>query len=115
MVGLNADGRLNQGRLDHTFAITEPTGMSTLPWVEMRMGCDALPSGDSILVRVEHHWAAPDQGPTAFYIDELSDTHFWTVDGTWDDCGKRRPHPRRASYLCRHRFHRPGFRPVWGI
>jgi len=91
MVGLNADGRLNQGRLDHTFAITEPTGMSTLPWVEMRMGCDALPSGDSILVRVEHHWAAPDQGPTAFYIDELSDTHFWTVDGTWDDAASDAP------------------------
>ena len=25
LVGLNADGRLNQGRLDHTFAVTEPT------------------------------------------------------------------------------------------
>ena len=91
LVGLNADGRLNQGRLDHTFAITEPTGLSTLPWVEMRMGCDELPSGDSILVRVEHHWAAPDQGPTAFYFDALSDTHFWTVDGTWDDSASDAP------------------------
>ena len=91
LVGLNADGRLNQGRLDHTFAITEPTGISTLPWVEMRMGCDELPSGDSILVRVEHHWAAPDQEPTAFYFDALSDTHFWTVDGTWDDSSSDAP------------------------
>ena len=91
LVGLNADGRLNQGRLDHTFAITEPTGLSTLPWVEMRMGCDELPSGDSILVRVEHHWAAPDEGPTAFYFDALSDTHFWTVDGTWDDSASDAP------------------------
>ncbi len=91
LVGLNADGRLNQGRLDHTFAITEPTGLSTLPWVEMRMGCDELPPGDSTLVRVEHHWAAPDEGPTAFYFDALSDTHFWTVDGTWDDSASDAP------------------------
>jgi aminopeptidase N len=91
LVGLNADGRLNQGRLDHTFAITEPTGLSTLPWVEMRMGCDELPSGDSILVRVEHHWASPDEGPAAFYFDALSDTHFWTVDGTWDDSASDAP------------------------
>jgi hypothetical protein len=31
------------------------------------------------------HWAAPDNEPTAFYIDEISGTHFWTVDGTWED------------------------------
>ena len=85
LLGLNADGRLNQGRLDHTFAITEPTGLSNLPWVDMRMGCDEIAEGDSVLVRVEHHWASPDQGPTAFYLDELSTTHFWVVDGTWDD------------------------------
>ena len=85
LLGLNADGKLNQGRLDHTFAITEPTGLTNLPWVDMRVGCDEIGEGDSILVRVEHHWAAPDQGPTATYVDALSDTHFWVVDGTWED------------------------------
>ena len=85
LLGLNADGKLNQGRLDHTFAITEPTGLTNLPWVDMRVGCDEIGEGDSILVRVEHHWAAPDQGPTAPYVDALSDTHFWVVDGTWED------------------------------
>ena len=83
LIGLNADGRLNQGRLDHTFVITEPTGLSSLPWVDFRMGCDEIT--DSVLVRVEHHWAAPDQDPLAFYVDEVSGTHFWTVDGTWED------------------------------
>ena len=43
LLGLNADGRLNQGRLDHTFAITEPTGLSNLPWVDMRVGATTSP------------------------------------------------------------------------
>ena len=85
LLGLNADGRLNQGRLDHTFAVTEPTGLATLPWVDMRLGCDDISEGDSVLVRIEHHWAAPDNGWMAPYVDELSDTHFWVVDGSWED------------------------------
>lgn len=83
LIALNADGRLNQARLDITVAITEPTGLSSLPWVEMRMGCDEIT--DSILIRIEHNWAAPDQEPLEFYVDEVSATHFWTVDGTWED------------------------------
>ena len=85
LVGVNADGRLNQGRMDYTFAVTEPTGLSNLPWVDLRVGCDDIAEGDSVLVRVEHHWAAPDQSPTAPYVEALSNTHFWVVDGTWDD------------------------------
>ena len=83
LIALNADGRLNQGRLDVTVAITEPTGLSSLPWVDMRLGCDEVT--DSVLVRIEHHWAAPDQEPLDFYVEEISGTHFWTVDGTWED------------------------------
>lgn len=83
LIALNADGRLNQGRLDLTVAITETTGLSSLPWVEMRMGCDAIT--DSVLVRLEHHWAAPDAEPLGFYVEEVSSTHFWAVDGTWED------------------------------
>jgi hypothetical protein len=83
LIALNADGKLNQGRLDHTVAITEATGLSTMPWVEMRLGCDNIT--DSVIARVEHHWAAPDSEPTDFYFDEISSTHFWTVDGTWED------------------------------
>lgn len=82
LLALNPDGKLNQGRLDNTFAITESTGLSSIPWVELRLGCDEIV--DSVLVSVEHHWAAPDQEPLAFYVDEVSGTHFWTVNGTWD-------------------------------
>lgn len=85
MIALNANGKLNQGRMDHTFAVTGTQGLTNLPWVAMRVGCDAMPEGDSALVRIEHHWAAPDAGPLAPYVDELSETHFWVVDGIWPE------------------------------
>ena len=83
LIALNTDGKLNQGRLDNTISISETTGLSSIPWVEMRLGCDEI--SDSVIIRLEHHWAAPDNEPLEFYIDEISDTHFWTVDGTWED------------------------------
>jgi hypothetical protein len=33
LVALNTDGKLNQGRLDNTISINEPTGLSSIPWV----------------------------------------------------------------------------------
>jgi hypothetical protein len=91
MVALNAEGRLNQGRMDLDYWLTETTSLQNLPWVDMRIGCDAIVDGDSALVRVEHHWAGPDgaAGETpaekAAYVDQLSSTHFWTIDGIWPD------------------------------
>jgi hypothetical protein len=83
LIALNADGKLNQGRLDHTFAVTEATGLSSIPWVDLRVGCDDI--GDSVLARVEHHWAAPDSEPLDFYFDEISPNHFWVIDGSWEN------------------------------
>ena len=83
MFALNANGRLNQGRMDFTYTINDTEGIQNLPWVAMRVGCDVMPEGDSALVRIEHHWAAPDAGPVEPYVDELSTTHFWTVGGIW--------------------------------
>ena len=71
--------------MDFMYTIDDTEGIQNLPWVQMRVGCDAMPEGDSALVRVEHHWAAPDQGPVAAYVDELSTTHFWVVDGIWHE------------------------------
>ena len=85
LVALNANGKLNQGRLDFMYTVSETEGIQNLPWVEMRVGCDAMPEGDSALVRIEHHWAAPDQGPVEPYVEELSTRHFWVVDGIWPE------------------------------
>ncbi len=93
MVALNAEGRLNQGRMDLDYWITEPSSLQNLPWVDMRIGCDEIAEGDSALVRVEHHWAGPDGAPgetpagKAPYVEQLSSTHFWTVNGLWPDEG----------------------------
>lgn len=82
MVALNARGRLNQARMDHTYVISETSGLEALPWVDLRIGCDAIGAGDSALVRVEHHWVAPD-GAVAPYIETLSDSHYWEIGGVW--------------------------------
>ena len=93
MVALNAEGRLNQGRMDLDYWISETSSLQNLPWVDMRIGCDEIAVGDSALIRVEHHWAGPDGAPgetpadMAPYVEQISSTHFWTVDGIWPDDG----------------------------
>ena len=93
MVALNAEGRLNQGRMDLDYWISETSSLQNLPWVDLRIGCDEINAGDSALVRVEHHWAGADGAPgetpaeMAPYVEEISGTHFWTIDGLWPDEG----------------------------
>ena len=94
MVALNAEGRLNQGRMDLDYWLTGTSSLQNLPWVDMRIGCDEFPElADSVFVRVEHHWAGPDGAPgetpaaSAPYMEQISSTHFWTVDGIWPDEG----------------------------
>ena len=91
MVALNAEGRLNQGRMDLDYWISETSSLQNLPWVDLRIGCDEIVEGDSALVRVEHHWAGADGAPgetlaeKAPYVEEISGTHFWTIDGLWPE------------------------------
>jgi hypothetical protein len=94
MVALNAEGRLNQGRMDLDYWLSGTSSLQNLPWVDMRIGCDEFPeSADSALIRVEHHWAGPDGAPgetpaaSAPYMDQISSTHFWTIDGIWPEDG----------------------------
>ena len=94
MVALNAEGRLNQGRMDLDYWLSGTSSLQNLPWVDMRIGCDAFPeSSDSVLIRVEHHWAGPDGAPGetpaegAPYLEQISSTHFWSVDGIWPEEG----------------------------
>lgn len=86
LVALNANGRLNQARMDHTYVIHETSGLDAIPWVDLRIGCDAIAEGDSALMRVEHHWVAPD-GEKAPYIESLSDSHYWEIGGIWPEEG----------------------------
>jgi len=84
MVILNRNARLNQARLDHEFKIGPGQSLDALlPYVEFRAYVDELP--DTAFVRVEHIWASPDQQPLDPQIVEISNTHYWTVDGLWPE------------------------------
>ncbi|MEO0404170.1 MAG: T9SS type A sorting domain-containing protein, partial [Bacteroidota bacterium] len=65
----------------HEYYVTEEEGYQNLPFVDFRVGVEGIT--DTALVRVEHVWAAPDNNNMAPYIDEISDRHYWTVEGVW--------------------------------
>ena len=84
MAVLNGHNRLNQARMDIDQQLVPGEAFTTnLPRVDFRLYADSL--ADTTLVRIEHIWAAPDQGPLGTAIDELSPAHYWTVDGLWPE------------------------------
>ena len=83
MVILNGNNRLNQARMDHEFmAYSDQSLFPILPYVDFR--CSRENVVDSTLVRIEHIWAAPDQQPLGTGIFQISDSHYYLVDGLWD-------------------------------
>ncbi len=50
-----------------------------------RMTVNLQQSTDSSLVRVEHHWVAPDASKNTISGLHLSDYRYWDVDGLWAD------------------------------
>ncbi len=48
-----------------------------------KMTIDLAQSSDSSLVRVEHHWVAPDASKNVISGLHLSDYRYWNVDGIW--------------------------------
>ncbi|MFM9985097.1 MAG: M1 family aminopeptidase [Flavobacteriales bacterium] len=83
MIILNGHNRLNQARMDHEFTIyTSGTFVPNLPYVDFRFYRDNVV--DSSLVRIEHIWSGPDNENLGEGIYEISDTHYWIVDGLWD-------------------------------
>lgn len=82
---LNSNGKLNQARMDYEFTVNSTSSNQLRPFVEFRTGTAAINEGDSAFIRIEHQWVAPDNHDLAPYIDELSSTHFWTIDGIWPE------------------------------
>lgn len=82
MVVLNGGMKLNQARMDHEFVIRPGVAFAAqLPWVDFRL--DDLVVPDSALVRVEHIWAGPEANNLGAGIGDVSDTHYWRIDGIW--------------------------------
>ena len=48
-----------------------------------KMSVDMAHSSDTSLVRVEHHWVAPDASKNNVRGLRLSDYRYWNVDGVW--------------------------------
>lgn len=84
MVVLNGHNRLNQARMDHEFMVYSDVSLyPVLPYVDFRFSKENVV--DSSLVRIEHIWASPDQNAIGNGIFELSNTHYYLVDGIWDE------------------------------
>jgi hypothetical protein len=83
MLILNRHGRLNQARMDFEVVLDSTESLNPiLPYVDFRVYKENVV--DSTLLRIEHVWAAPDQGPLGDGIFEISPTHYYVVDGLWN-------------------------------
>lgn len=84
MVVLNSHNRLNQARMEHEFMVySDQSLFPSLPYVDFRFSRENVV--DSSLIHIEHIWAAPDQEPVGNGIFEISNTHYYLVDGLWND------------------------------
>lgn len=89
MVVLNGYNRLNQARMDREFyAVPGVTLPSTVPRCDFRIYQDELV--DSTFIRIEHIWAGAGDDPLDWGIQEVSNTHYWTVRGLWPEGTKLR-------------------------
>ncbi len=84
MAVVNRYNRLNQARMDHERVAVPGVAFPSLqPRTEFRLYADSLV--DSTLVRIEHIWAAPDADNVGWGVNQISSTHYWTVDGIWPE------------------------------
>jgi len=82
MVVLNRGMRLNQARMDHEITLVPGQSFpNLLPYVDFRVYATELV--DTTLVRVDHIWSGADQTPLATGITNISNTHYWNIDGLW--------------------------------
>lgn len=85
MAVVNGHNRLNQARMDHEIMLVPGQSfLSALPRVDFRLYSTQLV--DTTLVRVEHIWAAPEASSiSASGVEDVSNAHYWTVDGIWPE------------------------------
>lgn len=86
LVAFNVHNRLNGARMDYQDTIFwDETFNMNLPRVDFRVKKNGLPDGENALIRLEHIWAGPDDEFTHIAIDDMSDNHYWIVDGDWPE------------------------------
>lgn len=75
---VNTTGKLNLARAEKE-RLVRVTGNSS--FTPAKMDLNVLSAPDSALIRVEHHFVRPDDGPAANPNNYLLTTRYWTVDG----------------------------------
>ncbi|MBK7382619.1 MAG: hypothetical protein IPI81_04685 [Flavobacteriales bacterium] len=86
MAVLNRYQTLNQARMDHEITLVPGVSFSNvLPYVDFRVYVEQLV--DPTLVRVDHIWSGADagSGDLGSGITQVSNTHYWNVDGLWPE------------------------------
>jgi Peptidase family M1 domain/Peptidase M1 N-terminal domain/Secretion system C-terminal sorting domain len=81
---LNENQKLNIASFNakKTFTTTTNT-LESLAASDLQIKIDAMPTGDSAMVQVDHHWGAADPQPDAPSYFHISKNHFWRVGGLW--------------------------------
>ena len=82
MMVLNETNRLNQARVQTTDTLRS-TGYKAIYNTDFAVSVETIE--DSALISVEHYWTAPEPNTSNTYIDKMSSTHYWSIDGIFPD------------------------------
>ena len=80
-IALDFDEKLNDAVTDQWYKMAGTDHL--YDFGVAKMSINLIQSSDTSLVRVEHHWVAPDASRNTIPGLHLSDYRYWTVDGLW--------------------------------
>jgi aminopeptidase N len=80
-IALNFDEKLSDAVTSQWYKMVGPG--QQYDFTVAKMSIDMEHSSDTSLVRVEHHWVAPDASRNTIRGLRLSDYRYWDVDGVW--------------------------------
>lgn len=85
---LDYDDKLSDASTTADFVITKKGGYVMEDDGLMTVTVDSVTTNDSLLLRVEHHWAPADASYGLPGGVEISTQRYWNVDGIWNDYSK---------------------------
>lgn len=83
-VWVNTNGLLTFARSEKE-KVVKTLGTSSFTPARMDLKINAIPAGDSALVRIEHHWVMPDTDGIANALGYRLTNRYWTVDGDFPE------------------------------
>ena len=83
-VWVNTNGLLTFARSEKE-KVVKTLGTSSFTPARMDLKINAIPAGDSALIRIEHHWVMPDTDGIANALGYRLTNRYWTVDGDFPE------------------------------